>query len=592
MDRLTLKLADRYANAPQDREFIRLILTSMGRGGEGQRIRDGVLNIMHRHHIKEVSGHFMEEWHQKLHNNTTPDDVVICEAYLEFLKSNGNLDLFYKRLEEDGVTKERLENYERPIKSHPDFIPHLKEALIPDFEHFLGILKAVHSGTDLGIAIDAARYLLDAEMHGLMDFLWLHRDGRNAQVCTLVEKITDARRRLAGRFNENPDNVRDLLFLDLSLEDFLRVSVERNLDSKLSGDQLVELIGMVLENVCLSSDDDELAHCLRHWVHLRETTRFGKEWSLQVKAVLDRLGHALGAFIDHYYKLLQPKAELLGRAFHAETWAITLFSEEVVRGRPAFVLSMLLRHLDPILRRSADLGNWEVISQGRGVGQVEVVPTLKSIQGKAFARPTIIVAGEVAGEEEIPEGVTAVITPDVTDILSHVAIRARNAHVLFAACYDTGIIEHLKSLSGHSLKLNVKAAGDVTFEEGPAEIIDKPPSILPVYASIHRPVFTAHAVSASDFSEKIVGGKSLNLRRLLGKLPEWIGLPTSVALPFGVFEKVLSEEKNGEIAKHYEELILRKNEEAKKVSVEVLGELRKAVLALKATDELASKGHI
>ncbi|MBW2329335.1 MAG: hypothetical protein JRF30_00005, partial [Deltaproteobacteria bacterium] len=465
MDRLTLNLADRYTKEPGEQEFIRLILTTMGRGGEGQRVRDEVLNIMHRHHIKEVSGHFLEEWHQKLHNNTTPDDIVICEAYLEFLRSDGNLNLFYKRLEQDSVTKKRLQSYERPIRSHPDFIPHLKEALIPDFEHFLGILKAVHSGTDLGTAIHAARYLFDAEMHGLMDFIWRHQDGQEISVCTLVEKITEARRRLTGRFKEDSNNVRDLLFLDLSLEDFLRIVVERNLHLKLSGDQLVELIGMVLENLCFSNDDDEFAHCLRHWARLMEVPRFGREWSLQAEAVLDRLGRALGVFIDYYYRLFQPKAEFLGMAFHADTWTITLFSEEVVRGRPAFVLSMLLRQLDPILRQSAELGHWQVISPGRGTGQVEVVATLKSVQGRSFARPTIIVTDKVAGDEEIPEMVTAVITPDVTDIVSHVAIRARNAQVLFATCYDPEIIRQLKSLNRHSLKLSVNAAGDVMFEE-------------------------------------------------------------------------------------------------------------------------------
>jgi hypothetical protein len=40
--------------------------------------------------IKEVKGTWMEEWHQKLHNNTTPDDVPICEAYLAFLASGGD----------------------------------------------------------------------------------------------------------------------------------------------------------------------------------------------------------------------------------------------------------------------------------------------------------------------------------------------------------------------------------------------------------------------------------------------------------------------------------------------------------------------
>ncbi|HYA26809.1 MAG TPA: hypothetical protein VEE82_02300, partial [Thermodesulfovibrionales bacterium] len=72
LDRLTLKLADRYIHEPGDRPTIRLIITTLGRGTDAQRVRDEVLNIMHRHHIKEVSGHFMEEWHQKLHNNATP----------------------------------------------------------------------------------------------------------------------------------------------------------------------------------------------------------------------------------------------------------------------------------------------------------------------------------------------------------------------------------------------------------------------------------------------------------------------------------------------------------------------------------------
>ena len=39
-----------------------------------------------------LQGHdepFLEQWHQKLHTNTTPDDVIICEAYLAFLERCG-----------------------------------------------------------------------------------------------------------------------------------------------------------------------------------------------------------------------------------------------------------------------------------------------------------------------------------------------------------------------------------------------------------------------------------------------------------------------------------------------------------------------
>ena len=52
-----------------------------------QAVRDEILNIMHRNNIGEKRGTWMEDWHQKLHNNTTPDDVAICEAFIAFLKS-------------------------------------------------------------------------------------------------------------------------------------------------------------------------------------------------------------------------------------------------------------------------------------------------------------------------------------------------------------------------------------------------------------------------------------------------------------------------------------------------------------------------
>jgi hypothetical protein len=38
--------------------------------------------------------------------------------------------------------------------------------------------------------------------------------------------------------------------------------------------------------------------------------------------------------------------------------------------------------------------------------------------------------------EDIPPGVTAVLTESTTDVLSHVAIRARSQGVLLATCFD------------------------------------------------------------------------------------------------------------------------------------------------------------
>jgi hypothetical protein len=41
----------------------------------------------------------MEEWHQKLHNNTSPDDVVICEALLAYLRSGLDIKAYWATLQ-------------------------------------------------------------------------------------------------------------------------------------------------------------------------------------------------------------------------------------------------------------------------------------------------------------------------------------------------------------------------------------------------------------------------------------------------------------------------------------------------------------
>jgi hypothetical protein len=93
-----------------------MMLATVGRGGDGQAIRDEILHIMHRNHIPEMKGTWMEEWHQKLHNNTTPDDVPICKAYLSFLRSNGDNGAYWRVLSDAGLTRARLESFDRPIR--------------------------------------------------------------------------------------------------------------------------------------------------------------------------------------------------------------------------------------------------------------------------------------------------------------------------------------------------------------------------------------------------------------------------------------------------------------------------------------------
>lgn len=43
-----------------------------------------------------------------------------------------------------------------------------------------------------------------------------------------------------------------------------------------------------------------------------------------------------------------------------DTQYIANFGEEIIRGQPLFVLSILLQNLEPMLRKTAGKGDWQV----------------------------------------------------------------------------------------------------------------------------------------------------------------------------------------------------------------------------------------
>ena len=546
-DRLTLKLAGIWRGNTASRPWVRLMFTTLGRGGEGQRVRDEILNIMHRHHIKEVHGHFIEEWHQKLHNNTTPDDVVICEAFIAFLESNANQEVFYNVLKNGGVTRERLRSFERPIKSDPNGFGDRNAGIINDFKGFLRILKSMHSGTDFDTMFDAARRHLSSDLKKKLGELAGMRHP-NASQMEIARRITGERFMLGQLIHSAKDDatLRDLLFLDLALEAWMRLSAERQDLSRMNRDGLAELLHLTLRNIRTSGDLPEYGICEAHWAALLSHSRDGADWALHAKSVADRIGRAVQERTDGIYSTMQPKAEFLGQAFKAESWSIPLFSEEVVRGGMEFVASLILRRLDPILREAAGLGGWQVVSGGKATGRCRHVASLSAVQGQKFAEQTVLLADSVSGNEDIPDHVTAVLTSSGVDIVSHAAVRARNAGVLFATCFNPEAFDRIKTMNGQTLSVFVNSRGDVEYAEstGAPKSENRSATASHGTSRIRSRNFSAWAVSASEFTRENTGGKSNNLNALRGKLPDWIGLPKSIAMPFGAFEEALKDEMN------------------------------------------------
>ncbi|KAE8716168.1 Alpha-glucan water dikinase [Hibiscus syriacus] len=659
-DRLTDLLQSTYISHPQYQELLRMIMSTVGHGGEGdvgQRIRDEILVIQRNNRCE---GGMMEEWHQKLHNNTSPDDVIICQALIDYIKCDFDISVYWKTLNNNGITKDRLLSYDRAIHSEPSFTRDQKDGLLRDLGDYMRTLKAVHSGADLESAIsncmgyqtEGKGFMVGVQINPvpglpsgfpeLLRFILGHIEDRNVEA--LVESLLEARQELRPLLMKSSHRLKDLLFLDLALDSVVRTAIERSYeDLNIAGpDKIMYFITLVLKNLALSSDDNEdLIYCLKGWQHAISMCRSQSgHWALYTKSVLDRTRLALTSKAEWYQCILQPSAEYLGTLLGVDPWAISIFTEEIIRAGSAATLSSLINRLDPVLRKTANLGSWQVISPVEVVGYVDVVEELLAVQDKSYDRPTILVAKCVKGEEEIPDGTVAVLTPDMPDVLSHVSVRAKNCKICFATCFDPNILDDLKAKKGKllrprpdptrpdprrtaaaareslpcSLSLNKENKGDSRARaavssrgrgRGDLSVVlffmhqhsemkegDLPGSSNskgndgPSSITLVRKQFGGkYAISADEFTPEMVGAKSLNISYLKGKVPSWIGIPTSVALPFGVFEEVLADKINQGVLEKLQTLKKKLGEE----DLDALGEIRRTILQLAPPPELVKE---
>jgi alpha-glucan,water dikinase len=89
-------------------------------------------------------------------------------------------------------------------------------------------------------------------------------------------------------------------------------------------------------------------------------------------------------------------------------------------------------------------------------------------------------------------------------------------------------------------------------------------------------------IGQDEFKPDLVGGKSTNLNGLRGRLADWIHLPKSLALPYGILERVLAEERNRRLRDECDALIAAAGDNP----AEALAQVREKLLQLAAPPEL------
>ena len=541
----------------------------VGKGREnGQRIRDEILNIFHKFHISEKIDSFYEQWHQKLHNNTTPDDIIICQALVNFLRTN-NMQEFWNTLNYGGVNKQRLESFERKITMEPYYEP----AYLHDFENFLNLLKEVHGSADLILMFDQSKYAFGNNSQIFNEIIYFKDDWDTLKQIWRVTNGREILKNLIENAMNDQGKLRDLLFFDDALQLYLRQIIEKILHINLDFNNYVSIITALLKNLNLYVDNfPEIEICLKDWIAFgenlkNEVTKGNIDSAMKVQSITDRIGRLLGHVIDYYNTVFAPRATYFGKGCKVDEKLVDIFTEEEIRGSIFFALSSILKKIQPILRNKANLGPWLIISRGCNeniCGKVRYEKDLKTIQLEQFKEKTILLTENVGGSEEIPINCNAVIilnSNNYPDMLAHISVRARNLKVALLVCFEQNIYQALKDNNDKYLEIkfngnnieykNINNAKEQK-EKKAFEEINK--SIKPTKFDDK---FNKAYIEIDEFENDKVGAKSNNLKKIYKKLPVWIKYPESFSIPFNVFDYFMNLQENSNEKESLSNLILK-----------------------------------
>lgn len=310
-------------------------------------------------------------------------------------------------------------------------------------------------------------------------------------------------------------------------------------------------VDAALGHLALSGTEREEAQVLRgefaSWADgfdLRE--RFQ---ALRLKASVERARRICENHTRKVAAYFTPAVLELGAAFHLDRAQLEVFVEADIRANVVFQLSRLLSCALQRIRESQHLPPWDVIVPGTARGMLVQAATLEEAAGRAEADGIIAALDEASGDEEIPAGVRAILVAHPLPHLSHLAVRARQAGVCFAAADADAAFASLKALAGQPACVRC-GSDQVTIDKASGGALDGAPKDGP------RPPEQARAAAAELTLEQAVleiaqarpetcGAKAVGAHQLIGLALASGGLfsaPRALAIPFGVLEAALRAE--------------------------------------------------
>ena len=239
------------------------------------------------------------------------------------------------------------------------------------------------------------------------------RNKETTEIIPQLQKVSELREELneiIKNLINKGDNIklREVLFLEISLEIYVRQLVEKMIHIKLDLKDYISEISIVLKHIKISFPNfSEFNLCYEDWnnIVIPLVNDDSADSALKIKSVLSRLSRILTSVIDYYNVYYDSKGKYFGKECNCDDFAVQNFSEELIRGSIFFALSMLLKKIEPIIRKKANLGDWLIISRGvknKIYGKLIFVKKLHDVQFTKYNEPTIIISQNISGDEEIP----------------------------------------------------------------------------------------------------------------------------------------------------------------------------------------------
>mmetsp|Transcript_24982 Transcript_24982/g.31185 ORF Transcript_24982/g.31185 Transcript_24982/m.31185 type:complete len:215 (+) Transcript_24982:1429-2073(+) len=209
---------------------------------------------------------------------------------------------YWEVLGKNGIDRNRLATYERKITEEPYYLPNT----IHDFEEYLKLLKQLHSSNDLQMLVDEARGHIGGDGNqAINDVLSNFSDHDTLRQMERVTRIREILSR--DHLNEHQSNhkVKDVLFLDLCLEGYIKTLSDRIMHIDIGFEAYVREVGILLANLALSYRWQEIKACLADWRDLASGLCHSgninnEDNARKVKAIMDRIRCLMGEVNDTY----------------------------------------------------------------------------------------------------------------------------------------------------------------------------------------------------------------------------------------------------------------------------------------------------